>query len=325
MESRAVVMTAANQVEIRPVSLPKRQRHQVLIETELSAISPGTELRCLAGLQPDAVPFPFVPGYALVGRVLESDDNAWPAGSRVLCSGSELDGVDRMWGGHVSHALADTASLAGIPTEISSANAVLALLAAIPGRGLRLAQVQPGERVAIVGLGFLGQVAARLYRHAGAQVVGFDVAADRVELLQHSGFTASHITHDLLHAAQAVGDPTFSIDVDVTGVPDVLRHTLDLMPAPDWSDEEATPNRLVIQGSYPVDFCLPYQTAFLREARIILPPHRKLTDVDRVLHTMVAGLDLSDLAGNPVTVSEAPQIYRILQARERLGGLFRWI
>lgn len=324
MQTLGVVVTGVNQVEIQTVRLPERQRNQALIETEFSAISPGTELRCLAGRQPDAEPFPFVPGYALVGRVIESDDNAWPAGSRVLCSGSDLDGVGRMWGGHVGHALADTGSLAGIPAEVESANAVLALLAAIPARGLRLAKVLPGERVAIVGLGLLGQFAARLYRQAGAEVTGFDIAPDRVESLQQAGMKAAVIESDLVSAARGQEHPEYSVVVDVTGVPDVLRHCLDLMPVHEWGDEEPMTNRLVIQGSYPDDFSLPYQATFLREPQVILPRHRKLTDVDRVLHAMAAGLDLSDLAGDPLPAQMAPQIYENLASRKRLGGLIKW-
>jgi D-arabinose 1-dehydrogenase-like Zn-dependent alcohol dehydrogenase len=182
----------------------------------------------------------------------------------------------------------------------------------------------PGERVTIVGLGFLGQIAARLYRHAGAEVTGFDIAPDRVESLQQTGMRAVVIETDLASAAKGLEHPAFSVVVDVTGVPDVVRQSLELMPVDGWGDEEPVPNRLVIQGSYPADFCLPYQATFLREPQIILPRHRKLTDVDRVLHTMVGGLDLSDLGGDPLPAEMAPQIYEKLVSRRSLGGLMRW-
>jgi threonine dehydrogenase-like Zn-dependent dehydrogenase len=166
----------------------------------------------------------------------------------------------------------------------------------------------------------LGQFAARLYRHAGAGVTGFDIAADRVESLQRAGIRAAVIECNLVTAAWVQQHSDFSVVVDVTGVPDVLRYCLDLMQVHEWGDEEPIKNRFVIQGSYPDDFSLPYQATFLRESQIILPRHRKLTDVDRVLHTMAAGLDLSDLAGEPFPARMASQMYENLGSRQRIGG-----
>ncbi len=151
-------------------------------------------------------------------------------------------------------------------------------------------------------------------------MTGFDIAADRVESLQRAGIRAAVIECNLVTAAWVQQHSDFSVVVDVTGVPDVLRYCLDLMQVHEWGDEEPIKNRFVIQGSYPDDFSLPYQATFLRESQIILPRHRKLTDVDRVLHTMAAGLDLSDLAGEPFPARMASQMYENLGSRQRIGG-----
>lgn len=72
---------------------------EVLVEAELSAISQGTELRLLGAAKMDSPTGPYVPGYCLVGRVVEADPAGPAVGTRVLCPGGRTpEGIGRQIG-----------------------------------------------------------------------------------------------------------------------------------------------------------------------------------------------------------------------------------
>ena len=90
MESTAVYFTAPGRVELRTERLPDLQPGQVLVETELSAISAGTEMLVYRGQFPrdlaDAndqvsrdLHYPLSYGYASVGHVKALGAGADPA------------------------------------------------------------------------------------------------------------------------------------------------------------------------------------------------------------------------------------------------------
>jgi predicted dehydrogenase len=54
-------------------------------------------------------------------------------------------------------------------------------------QGIRRAQVQFGDNVAVIGLGLLGQIACQILKTAGAHVIGIDVMNERVELAKELG------------------------------------------------------------------------------------------------------------------------------------------
>ncbi|BET68846.1 hypothetical protein ASA1KI_37640 [Opitutales bacterium ASA1] len=93
-----------------------------MIKTSLSSISPGTELRCLAGEQ-DGLGrdhFPFIPGYSLVGTVVRaSGRHAGLVGQMVFSSGARRAGHTTAWGGHIGDAVVPGDSVVPIPDGIS--------------------------------------------------------------------------------------------------------------------------------------------------------------------------------------------------------------
>ncbi|MCK9896401.1 bi-domain-containing oxidoreductase [Frankia sp. AgB32] len=65
---------------------------------------------------------------------------------------------------------------ARVPDGVDPAAAAFATIASIALHGLRLAEVGPGSKVAVVGLGLVGQLAARLALASGCDVAGIDLA-----------------------------------------------------------------------------------------------------------------------------------------------------
>jgi predicted dehydrogenase/threonine dehydrogenase-like Zn-dependent dehydrogenase len=85
-----------------------------------------------------------------------------------------------------------------VPDGLSAEQAAFATVASIALHGLRLAGVEPGSDVAVVGLGLVGQLAARLAMAAGCRVIGLDVAPFPIERAVAAG----------IHALRDDGDAT---------------------------------------------------------------------------------------------------------------------
>jgi predicted dehydrogenase/threonine dehydrogenase-like Zn-dependent dehydrogenase len=77
-----------------------------------------------------------------------------------------------------------------VPEGVSTDDAAFATIASVALHGFRLADVGPGARVVVLGLGLVGQLAVRIARAAGCQVAGIDVTAFPVEIASLAGASA---------------------------------------------------------------------------------------------------------------------------------------
>lgn len=151
--------------------------NEVLVEAECSLISPGTERAVLCGLPGARRSFPYVPGYSTAGKVVKK-------GSAV--KGIEIG--DRVTGRikHASHETAPASTLFKVPPGVSAEEASFIELGIIVLQGIRKAAIRPGERVAIVGQGLIGQLAnrlARLLTPASLIAVAFSRNRERLAVL----------------------------------------------------------------------------------------------------------------------------------------------
>lgn len=109
-------------------------------------------------------------GYSSAGTVIEvaPDVEDFRIGDRVAMAGA----------GYASHAEVACVPVnlcARVPTPVSLEAASFSTLGAIALQGVRQAEVQLGERVVVIGLGLIGQLAIALLRAAGCRVFGIDV------------------------------------------------------------------------------------------------------------------------------------------------------
>ena len=139
-----------------------------------------------------AQPIPL--GYCHVGYVLDAGELAdFPAGCRVVSNSPHAEVVS-----------ADPAFAALIPDAVSDEQAAFTPLAAIALQGLRLLPAQPGETVVVMGLGLIGQLAVRLLRARGVNVVGVDPDAAKCAEAQRAGAQIPDGA-SLLHALVGAG------------------------------------------------------------------------------------------------------------------------
>lgn len=79
---------------------------------------------------------------------------------------------------------------APVPDGVPAADAAFTTIASIALHGLRLAEVAPGAKVVVIGLGLVGQLAARLAMASGCDVAGIDVADEPLRVARESGVLA---------------------------------------------------------------------------------------------------------------------------------------
>jgi predicted dehydrogenase/threonine dehydrogenase-like Zn-dependent dehydrogenase len=131
-------------------------------------------------------------GYCAAGRVEEVGGRVsdLSPGDLVACGGEEA-----------AHAelLAVPGNLCcGIPDGVDLVSASFTTLGAIALQGFRQADVRLGERVAVVGLGLVGQLTARIAHAAGCEVMGIDLEEWRVEAARKAGvFDVARLRRDV--------------------------------------------------------------------------------------------------------------------------------
>jgi 3-hydroxyethyl bacteriochlorophyllide a dehydrogenase len=327
MKTKAIHFAGVNDVVLQDVDVPAPEAGEVLIEAHYTCISPGTEKRCLAGQQAGAPAWPFIPGYAMSGVVIDAGPRATlQAGTRVFCSGTERASINRLWGGHIGHAVRHESSVFVVPDNVDLREASLAKLAAICYHGARQTQPMAHERVVAIGLGPIGTLAARMHALSGARVVCGDVSAARVAMARKAGLDTVQINGDLLAAFDGMFPNGADIVIDSTGVPAVLAKAVELGKQAGWTDDLHAPPRLLIQGSYAGDFTLPYHEAFMREMQILLTRDQQPRDIVAVLDLLQRKkLTIVDLISDVRKPEDAAKTYAELQSsRDAMTFAFKW-
>ena len=129
-------------------------------------------------------------GYSNAGEVIAVGNrvDGFKVGDRVACCG----------GGFASHAelvRIPRTLVAKIPERngeaVSYEDASFVTVASIALQGIRLAELQLGEVVVVIGLGLIGQIAVQLAKAAGCVVLGMDLNAGRCRLAEKLGCDAA--------------------------------------------------------------------------------------------------------------------------------------
>jgi 2-desacetyl-2-hydroxyethyl bacteriochlorophyllide A dehydrogenase len=198
MERQALYFTAPHQVAIKSETLPAPAFGQLVVQTLISAISPGTELLIYQGLAPtdlakdDTIPslagdfsFPLKYGYAAVGRVLEVGRGVAPGWENRLVFAFHP---------HESLFLATPDELLRLPEGLAPEDAVFFPNMETAVTFLLDGQPHIGEQVVIFGQGIVGLLlTALLSRWPLSSLVTLDLYPKRRLLSEDLG---AHVTLD---------------------------------------------------------------------------------------------------------------------------------
>src|SRR6185503_14042970 len=161
--------------------LPALRPGQVVVRVEATGIS-FAEQQMRRGKYYDQPPFPFVPGYDLVGTIERLGDGTvgdLAVGRRVAALTKTGAWADRV--------VLDAAELVPVPDGVGPAEAETVVVNGVTAlRMLRAARVPAGEPIVVLGAaGGVGSTLVQLARHAGIRVIGTagPSAQDRVREL----------------------------------------------------------------------------------------------------------------------------------------------
>ena len=137
-------------------------------------------------------------GYSCAGVVVEvgGDVDEFQVGDRVACAGNR-------YANHSEVVFVPKNLCVKVPENVSYDEAAFVTLGAIALQGVRQAALTLGERVAVIGLGLLGQLTVQLVKATGCQVLGIDLDANRVKLAGELGADVSILRRDDVNGAVA--------------------------------------------------------------------------------------------------------------------------
>ena len=178
-------------LEIQEVAVPEPGAGQLLVKIEAAGLC-HTDIHAAYGDWPVKPAPPFIPGHKGVGVVVDTgpggtlhklgDRVAIPwlgsacghckycvAGWETLCEAQVNSGygVD---GSYAEYAIADDRYVVDVPDAVSSLDAAPLTCAGVTTfKAIKVARLQPGETVSVVGIGGLGHLALQYARLLGAR------------------------------------------------------------------------------------------------------------------------------------------------------------
>ena len=279
-------------------------------------------------------------GYSAAGEVVAVGDGVTDlgAGDLVACAGAG-------YANHADYVSVPRNLVCRIPAGCSLELAATATVGAIALQGIRRARLELGERVAILGLGLIGQITTELVRAAGCTAIGMDLDPSRVARAQRAGLDAGAPSVDELKAL--VRDRTRGHGVDRTIVTAATKSDAVVNLAMEITRAKGT---VVLVGDVGLNIQRPafyrkeidllmstsygpgrYDAAYENEGRDYPFAHVRWTlnrNLESYLETIAARrIDVQRLIDRVVPVDRAPALYAELvrpDAETPLGVLIQY-
>jgi 2-desacetyl-2-hydroxyethyl bacteriochlorophyllide A dehydrogenase len=341
MRVRQAVITEPYKTAVREAELPDPAPNQVLVETEYSFVSAGTELAVYTGthqwLKDPNLPdwkFPFRPGYSAAGRVVAAGAqvSGWKPGDRVSYPGNHAS-AELLTIGH------ERGRLWRLPANLSADKAAVACVARYGlGASIR-AGITLGRSAAVLGLGVIGQFALRCLIAAGAApVVGIDAVTMRRDAALAAGADAvidpspGEVGQQL---AVVLATRGAEIVADATGVPDAVPVAMSLACDAGQVVVVGSPRGRAKEVNFYDDLHRRYIEVTGAHGNMLFEPaHTRLAgawDIDKaqnwLLHALASGrLSLDGLITHRIKPEELGSAYEgLLKMKEEyLGVLVEW-
>ncbi len=313
MTGRTLYFTGPESVAVREEPIPKPAAEEVLVRTERSGISPGTELLVYRGevsaeMTTDETietldgtfSYPLQYGYSAIGRVVdvgESVDESW------------LDRRVFAFNPHESHFVAEPQTL--VPTTLEPRQALFIPNVEAAVNFVMDARPRIGARVVVFGQGPVGLLTtALLAEFPLAELITVDCYEKRRSLSRSLGADRA-VSPDAVE--DAVEDP--DIAFELSGNPAALDDAIDVTG---YAGQ-------VIVGSWygtkevTLDLGESFHRSHVRmqssQVSRLDPAHADRWDKDRrmdVVRSWLDETDLSELLTHELRLDRAPEAYRLL-------------
>lgn len=290
MESLAVVLEAPGALALRRLELLPLGDADVLVETEFSGISTGTERLLWSGRMPafPGMGYPLVPGYESVGRIVRAGREAEArVGERVFVPGATCYRDARgLFGGASRHLIVPAARAIAVSDSLAERGALLALAATA---WHAVAGGKPADL--IIGHGVLGRLIARVSIAAG----GPPPVVWEKNPARRSGATG----YDVVDPADDDRRDFHSI-YDVSGDAALL----DTLIA-----RSAKGGEIVLAGFYEDAIKFDFAPAFMRETRLRVAAEWRPEDLHATAALVGQGLSLDGLITHRAPAADAATAY----------------
>lgn len=219
---KTLIFNAVESLEFIETEIPRPKSNEILIKIDTCAICTW-EQRVYKGLK--EVPFPFVGGHEIAGRIVELGSDVstknWNIGDSVVygtnlaCGdcyqcrvGNEqncehFDHTKKIpstdfigMGGFSEYLVVDPRRLFKFDTKLPAEYACLTEPVSCCIHSVNSADVQFGEKVLVFGCGIMGQIHIQLALKRGAYVVAVDMNQDRLDIAKACG------AHDVINNSE---------------------------------------------------------------------------------------------------------------------------
>ena len=229
MKIREVVVTGQNRVELQTADIdtPVLGSNELLIDTEYTFISSGTELANYTGREPKVFQkgewceYPWRSGYANVGIVREVGTGVTRVapGDRVFTYGRHASTIQ-----YSQDRLVTPVREAVDPAVVAASR-----MAGVAMTAIVVGEIGTNPWVVVFGLGLVGNLASQMFQIHGCRVIGVDPVAERRKLAQRCGINRT-VGGDADEAQAQVeeitGGELGNITVDAVGHSGVVMQAL---------------------------------------------------------------------------------------------------
>jgi 3-hydroxyethyl bacteriochlorophyllide a dehydrogenase len=288
LDSLALVIEAPGHLALRQLGLLEMQESDILVATEWSGVSTGTERLLWQGRMPSfpGLGYPLVPGYETVGRVVDAGALVrGMIGSRVFVPGANCYVDARgLFGGAAGHLVLPAAR--AIPVGEMGREAVLLALAATARRAVCGGALPD----LIVGHGVLGRLAARITVALGGAPTVWEIDSTR-----QAGGDGYHVVHPGRDTER-----NYATILDVSGDSGLIEGLIGRL---------TRGGEVVLAGFYD-QVAFGFADAFRREARLRISAEFRPDDLVAVLALLRASsLRLDGLITHTRSAAEAEEAY----------------
>ncbi len=277
-----------NQIVVDEVPDPVISPHHVIVRPHFSLISSGTET---ASIHRGGAVGAVAENPSYIGKILDVMKNEGPFRTtrEVLAKFSEyavlgysgagiviekhpsvrdIEIGDRVaYGGegtgHAESILVGQNLVARVPENVPFEQACFTTLGSIALNAVRIANISLGERIAVIGLGLVGQLIAQLARLQGGFVLALDLKPDRVDLAKRLG--ADEGIFGTSETAQHVRSLTQGLGVDCAIIAAAAKSDAPCRLAVELCRDRG---RIVDVGA--VELSFPWYESYLKELQVYM-------------------------------------------------------
>ncbi|MCD6351090.1 MAG: zinc-binding alcohol dehydrogenase [Armatimonadetes bacterium] len=328
MEATAVVFKGPGEVENMTVEIPAPAEGEVVMRTEYSLISSGTERWIWRGeFHPPGQPppsFPLVPGYQRVGIIEQVGPGVTDLqpGMRATATISRLEGLTAFSGSHCQYGVTRADQCLPVPPGVSPVAVSGLVLTQVGYNGGSRPVVREGDLAVVLGDGLVGQWLAQRLADRGASVVmagKHELRLDRAETYAHArGVLVTE--EDLPTVVRELKPDGADIVADTLAVPEAMDLAISLL---------RRDGQLVLNGYYREGYhLLSIQALHEKEITVYGPAGWTRPRLEATLELVREGrMEVEGLITHRVPWAKAAEAYKRLvwdKAEEFLGIVIEW-